>query len=242
MTILGYNFKPKIWSIIAATGFVVLFIALGNWQLSRADEKNMRQAQLDQLAKQPIVTLPSTLVSLKDFQYRQVEVRGEYQPEHTIYLDNKTYQGVAGYHVLTPVKLANSTVHVLINRGWVATGLDRAIVPEVPVIEGEVIVTGVAVSTVERTLELSDQIVKGAVWGNFHLQRYQDATGLTLQPIMVLQKDKVEDGMIRQWDRSKSGADRNLGYAFQWFSLAATTIIIFLVLNVKRKRKEIEQA
>ena len=45
MIVLGYSFTPKIWSIIVTAAFVCLFIALGNWQLSRADEKNARQAQ-----------------------------------------------------------------------------------------------------------------------------------------------------------------------------------------------------
>jgi len=59
-----------------------------------------------------------------------------------------------------------------------------------------------------------------------------------MQPIMVLQKDKIEDGLIRDWDKPDSGASKNIGYAIQWFLLAATAIIIFLVLNVKRKNSK----
>lgn len=54
----------------------------------------------------------------------------------------------------------------------------------------------------------------------------------------MLQQDQLEDGLVRQWDRPDSGSAKNMGYAIQWFSLAATAIIIFLVLNVKRKRSE----
>ena len=238
MIVLGYSFTPKIWSIIVTAAFVFLFIELGNWQLSRADEKNAQQAQLDMLSQQPIITLPRTRVKLEDFQYREVEIRGEYLPSHTIYLDNKTYKGVAGYHVLTPIKLVNSPLHVLINRGWIAAGLDRAVLPHVPLVQGEMIVTGVVVSPEQRMLQLSGQVLTGAVWSNLDMQRYQETTGLELQPILVLQKDQLEDGLVREWHRPDSGSAKNMGYAIQWFSLAATAIIIFLVLNVKRKRSE----
>lgn len=235
MTVLGYRFTPKIWSIILTAAFVYLFIELGYWQLSRADEKNEQQARLEQRSEQPAVTLPTTPVKLEKFQYRQVEIRGEYLPNETILLDNKIYKGLAGYHVLTPIRIANSSMHVLINRGWIATGKDRAVLPDVPEVQGEVMVSGVVVSPEQKMLELSKQAATGIVWENLNLQRYQENTGLKLQPILVLQNNKLDDGLIREWDRPDSGAERNLGYAVQWFSLAATAVIIFLVLNVKRK-------
>lgn len=238
MTVLGYRFTPKIWSIILTAAFVYLFIELGYWQLSRADEKNEQQARLEQRSEQPAVTLPSTPVNLEEFQYRQVEIRGEYLPNETILLDNKIYKGLAGYHVLTPIRIANSSMHVLINRGWVATGNDRTVLPDVPEVQGEVSVSGVVVSPEQKMLELSKQAATGIVWENLNLQRYQETTGLKLQPILVLQNNKLNDGLIREWDRPDSGAERNLGYAVQWFSLAATAIIIFIVLNVKRKYSE----
>ncbi len=218
MTVLGYRFLPKIWSIILTSAFVYLFIELGYWQST--------------------VTLPGSPVKLDDFQYRQVEIRGEYLPAETILLDNKTHQGLAGYHVITPIKIANSSMHVLINRGWIATGNDRAVLPELPDVQGEVVVNGVVVSPEQKMLKLSNQTTAGIVWENLSLQRYQEATGLKLQPILVLQNNTLDDGLVRQWDRPDSGAAKNLGYAVQWFSLAATAIIIFLVLNVKRKYSE----
>jgi surfeit locus 1 family protein len=238
MVVLGYSFTPKIWSIIVTAAFIFLFIELGNWQLSRADEKNAQQEKLDMLSKQPIIMLPNTRVKLDDFQYREVEIRGEYLPSHTIYLDNKTFKGVAGYHVLTPIRLVNSSLHVLINRGWVAAGFDRSVLPDVPLVQGEMIVTGVVVSPEQRMLQLTDQVITGAVWNNLDVQRYEEITGLELQPILVLQQDQIEDGLVRQWDRPDSGSAKNMGYAIQWFSLAATAFIIFLVLNVKRKGSE----
>jgi len=231
MVILGYTFKPKLWAILVTVAFFLVFVELGKWQLSRADEKNFRQQQLDMLSQEPTVTVPGSPVKLQEYEYRTVEVKGYYKPEHLIYLDNKTYKGVAGYHILMPVQLSNSTMHVVINRGWVAMGYDRSILPEVPTEIDEVTIVGRAASTEIRTFELSDQVVTGLVWENFNIQRYQDETGLEFQPIMVLQHSEAKDGLIRDWHRPDSGAAKNIGYAVQWFALAATTIILFVVLN-----------
>jgi len=235
MIVLGYRFEPKVWTIIVTSILVLVFFQLGKWQLSRADEKNLRYEQLEQYAKQPTIKLPGTLAKLKDYQFRDVEVIGKYVPERTIYLDNKTYKGHAGYHIITPLKIENSELHVVINRGWIATGNDRSILPSVAVVDETVKIIGQAVSPELKTLQLADDEVPGKVWGNFELQRYQKITGLEMQPMMVLQKDDVKDGLIRDWNRPDSGAAKNLGYAVQWFLLAITAIIIFLVLNVKRK-------
>lgn len=239
---MGYRFEPKLWSIFLAIVAVIVFLKLGFWQLSRADEKTLQHEQLEKFAKQPTVLLPEVQIKLEDFEYRDVEVRGHYMSEHTIYLDNKTYQGRAGYHVITPLKISNSALYVAVNRGWVATGNDRSILPAVPRVEHEVKITGTVVSPNIKTLELSDKLIDNQVWSSFTLERYQQNTGLNMQPVLILQKNNEDDGLIRDWHKPDSGASKNIGYAVQWFSLAATTIIIFIVLNVKRRVKKIQQA
>lgn len=236
MTILGWRFTPKLWSTIAAAVGIVIFIQLGNWQLSRAEEKESRQERLDLLSREPAVAVPGIPVRIEDFQYRQVEARGEYVPEHTIYLDNKIFQGMAGYQVITPLRIGKSSMHVLVNRGWAPANRDRNKLPEVTAPNGEVIVSGLATKATQKTLELSGEVVSGKVWENLDLERYRRATGLMLQPVMILQKDDVKDGLVRQWVRPDSGAAKNLGYAFQWFAMALAVLIIYLVLSVKRNR------
>lgn len=236
MTILGWQFRVKFWPTVAATLAIIILLMLGNWQLSRAQEKETRQEQLDRLSQQPVISLPTTQIRLEDYQFRQIEVHGTYVPSHTIYLDNKIYRGVVGYQIITPVRLGTSSMHVLINRGWVAAGRTRDQLPNVPTPSDEVRVLGIANSPTQRTLELSTETVSGRVWENLHLDRYRQATGLTLQPLVILQQNDVKDGLVRHWSRPDSGATRNLGYAFQWFSMALAVLILYLVLSVKRDR------
>ncbi len=238
MTISGWRFTPRLWSTVAAAVVIAIMLQLGNWQLSRAREKESRQEQLDLRSGQPAVALPTVPVKLEDLQYRRIEVSGVYLPKHTIYIDNKIYQGVAGYHVITPLRIGASSMHVLVNRGWAAADRDRSKLPQVSTPNGSVMVSGVATTATQKTLELSDELVSGQVWENLDLERYRTATGLTLQPVMILQQDEVKDGLVRQWVRPDSGSGRNLGYAFQWFAMALAVSIIYLVLSVKRERSE----
>jgi surfeit locus 1 family protein len=180
--------------------------------------------------------VPDIPVRIEDFQYRQVEARGEYVPLHTIYLDNKIFKGMAGYQVITPLRIGESSMHVLVNRGWAPANRDRNILPDAPAPIGEVVVSGLATTAAQKTLELSTEVVSGKVWENLDLERYRRATGLMLQPVMILQKDDVKDGLVREWVRPDSGAAKNLGYALQWFAMALAVLIIYLVLSVKRNR------
>lgn len=241
MNISGWQFRPQLWPTAAAASVMVLMLLLGNWQLSRAQEKEARQEQLERLSQQPAVTMPTVPVRLEDFKFRQVEAIGTYDPLHTIYLDNKIYRGIAGYNIITPLRLDNSSMHVLVNRGWVAAGGDRSKLPQVTTPTEKVNVSGVAISPPQRTLELSTETVLGQVWENLNLERYREATGLTVQPVVILQKDDLRDGLVRQWDRPDSGAARNWGYAFQWYAMALTIMTIYLVLSVKRERPQKKQ-
>lgn len=232
---MNYQFKPKWWVILLTIAFALVFTRLGFWQISRANEKELRQERIEQYTREAIVTLPSTPIKLEDFQYRQVEVKGRFIEDHAIYLDNKIYQGVVGYEILAPLKIANSSLHVLVNRGWIASRKDRTQLPTVFYPQEEVKVTGIVTSPMIRTMQLSGEKAAGKLWINLDFDLYQQTTGLALQPILLLQQDnQINDGLIRQWVQSDSGASKNIGYAIQWFLLAITTCIIFLVLNVKR--------
>ena len=97
---------------------------------------------------------------------RRVEVRGEFVPQHTVFVDNRIHQHQPGYHVATPLRIAGSQRYVLVNRGWVAGNRDRSL-PQVDTPAGEQLVQGMAVAYSERYLELSTRsprATSGRTW------------------------------------------------------------------------------
>jgi len=235
MIIKNYQFKPKWWILVLSVVLIIVFTRLGLWQLSRADEKDSKQQLLDQLAHEAVLTLPSSRIELSDLLFRNVEVRGQLVANHTIFLDNKVYRGAVGYHVLTPMRIENSNMHVLINRGWVALGKNRSTLPEIFTPTDVITLSGIVLSPTIRTMKISDEISTGKVWIALNFEKYQAVSGLELQPILLMQLDNsINDGLIRELERQDLGASKNMSYAFQWFFLAITVFILLLALNVKR--------
>src|SRR4030081_1359853 len=95
----GYSFRPRAWTLVLAGLACAAGIALGNWQTRRAEEKRALGAERAT---------------------KHIAARGIFLPQHTVLLDNKLRHGRACYQVITPLRLAGSELHVLVNRGWIA--------------------------------------------------------------------------------------------------------------------------
>jgi surfeit locus 1 family protein len=127
---------------------------------------------------------------------------------------------------------------------WVAGTRDRNRLPEVKTPAEPVVISGMALVPGKRFLELSGKIEEGKVWQNLTIERYREAMPIAIQPF-VIQQDREgapEDGLVREWDPPDLGIDRHYGYAFQWFALAVTILVFYLVTHVKRKTEKKEPA
>jgi surfeit locus 1 family protein len=209
-------------------------VALGNWQSRRAEEKLARGQELDAAARRAALVLPPEPVDARAYAYSRVSAHGEYSGRHTILLDNKVLRGVAGYQVLTPLKIAGGERFVLVNRGWVAAGVRRDILPQIQTPSGTETVEGVAVVPGSHMLELDAKTEEGMVWQNLVLARYEKWSGLKLQPVVLQQTSQAADGLVRVWDRPDTGADKHRGYAFQWYALAVAILVLYVTLSFKR--------
>lgn len=227
----------SLWPAIAAVAGIALTLALGNWQLGRAQEKNELKARIDHLAAGPAINVSATEIDAADVQLRRVEARGVFEPKYAVLVDNRIRHGVVGYHVVMPLKLGEDGRYVLVNRGWVAAAQDRSHLPEVKSPAGLVTVTGMALVPSRRFLELSGKVTEGKVWQNLTIERYRQAMPIAIQPFLI-QQDQTgapEDALVREWDPPDLGVDKHYGYAFQWFALAVLILVFYLVTHVKRK-------
>jgi len=228
------SFRPALLPGVLALAGIALTVSLGNWQSRRAEEKLALGQELDAAGRHAVLALPSEPVDAHAYAFSRISARGEYSAKHTILLDNKVLRGVAGYHVLTPLKLAGSDTYVLVNRGWVAAGARRDSLPQIRTPAGTETVEGIAVVPGSHMLELDAKTEDGMVWQNLVLARYAKWSGLKLQPVVLQQISQAADGLARVWDRPDTGADKHRGYAFQWYALAATILISYVALSFKR--------
>jgi surfeit locus 1 family protein len=238
------EFRFSLWPTLAAAAGIALTIALGNWQLNRAHEKNELKARIGELAKGPPISVSAAALDARDVQLRRVEARGTFEPKYAVFIDNRVWRGTVGYQVVMPLRLGDGGRYVLVNRGWVAGTPDRNRLPEVKTPAGPVVISGMAVVPSKRFLELSGKTVVGKVWENLTIERYRQAMPIAIQPFVIQQESAgaPDDGLVREWDPPDLGIERHYGYAFQWFALAVTILVFYLVTHVKRKTEKKEPA
>jgi len=235
------QFRPPVWATLAAIAGIAATVALGFWQLGRADYKQALQDRIMDFAKQPPVSIGAQEIDLDDVQLRRVEVRGRFDARYVVFLDNRVHKHQAGFHVVMPFKLAGSERYVLVNRGWVAAAGERARVPQVKTPERDVVIRGLAVAPAERFIELSSKTAEGNIWQNLVLARYKQATRLDVQPFVVQQTEgepPLDDGLVREWPPVDLKRNTHLAYAVQWFALALAILIYYVVINVRRRKPE----
>jgi len=88
-------------------GLCACMVALGCWQLMRAEEKRSMLAREAESAAAAAVPLQAVLpdIATAATHYTRVVLTGEWLPKQQLLWDNRIALGVAGYEVLTPFKL-----------------------------------------------------------------------------------------------------------------------------------------
>ncbi len=227
-----YRLRPA-WLALAVAGCAGR-VALGNWQVRRAEEKLAAQRSADALAAAVPVRLPPAPVAAAEYAGRRVVVAGEYLPKHTVLIDNRVHKGIAGYYVVTPLRIGDGPLCVLVNRGWVAAGPRRDRLPDVVTPAGPQRIEGLAVAPGRPPFALAPDDAPGPVRQHLDLERIASESGLRLQPIVVRQAGTSSDGLVRTWERPDAGVNTHRAYAVQWYGLAALTVVVYVVLGFKR--------
>lgn len=217
----------------AAAAFIALTLYLAFWQVGRAEEKSGRQALFEARLADAPVRLTGSVPSADALMYRHVRASGEWLAERQVFIDNQIREGRAGFHVVTPLRLGGSGDAVLVNRGWIARSSAYPRPPEVDVPRGRVEVSGLATRPPARYLELSPDTIAGNVWQNLTIERYRGVTGLAVLPIMVLM-DSPPPGLAAVREKPDAGIAKHREYALTWFALAATALVLWIALNLRR--------
>jgi len=232
--------RPRWLPVLAALAGIALTAAAGSWQIDRAHQKQRLQARYERAMTAPPVRLGATGANIDDLLMSRVAVAGSFVRGGMVLLDNRTRNGVPGYEVIMPLRIEDSARQVLVNRGWIAAGPDRAHLPDIRTPEGRVEVLGTA-AVPGRFLELSKQRESGPVWQNLTIERYVARTGIQVEPFVVQQLNQTNDGLLRAASAPDFGIAMHYGYALQWFLLCALILFLYVYFHVKRSRSKENQ-
>lgn len=239
---------------------VVSFVNLGLWQLRRLQQRLERNAAIEARIEAPARPLTDVLAATRadvplaspeSMDYRHVRVSGRFDPEHEVLLRSRSRDGNPGYHVLTPLLLADGRA-LLVDRGWVPFGDDTLPVADAAPPAGTVRLTGL-LRAPERapTGGLSALAPHDPPEGPLRTPFYTDPQRLQGQmPYRLvdatLDLQTQEPAPTRELPLALEppALDNgpHLSYAIQWFSFTAIAIVGYAFLMLRMARETAEEA
>jgi len=227
---------------VAVLILLPILLALGIWQLDRAAQKTALYGQYLQRSNLPPLSLNTALAggkNPKDLLWRRTTLSGTYDSDSQFLLDNQVLDGQAGYFIFTPFQLDGTGKRVLVNRGWLPANPDRMRLPVLSTPSGSMDLDGFIKEPPNTGIALSEDMYEDLAHGIMRVQKIDlDAIsrryGRPLLPVIVRLEPTSASGFIRRWRDPGSGREKHLGYAFQWFLMGATLIIIYIALNLKK--------
>lgn len=142
-----FALRPR-WIVahLLVLAVVVAFPQLGAWQLRRLDERRTANTVNAARYQAPVTDVSNLLAAagpdLSSLEYHRVRATGEFDPAHEVLLRGQVHDGAAGYHVLTPLVLADGRA-VIVDRGWVPLGAEPPPVKQAPPPGGTTTVEGI---------------------------------------------------------------------------------------------------
>ena len=232
MRIGNREFSPRPIPTAATVLLLPILISLGFWQLDRAAQKRQMLQQYQQQQARPALNLNKATEHAGYYSYQRIKVTGRFDAERQFLLDNKVYQGRAGYQVITPLIMTGSNQAVLINRGWVAQMGSRKDLPPIPTPEGQLTLEGQLKLDTSEHFGLGESGFKDGTWPRviqwLEMEQVEKNLGYKVQDFVILQNPDSSAGFVRDWYIKKIVPEKSISYAVQWFALALALSLIHI--------------
>jgi len=223
----------------------------GMWQLSRAEQKIRLGESLASRLAMPVLNANTTDLSLELATERRITARGRFIEEEAVWLENRPRpipEGIsnaaqAGFYLMMPLMLDGQKKVVWVNRGWAPrNNLNRVELPPISTPDANVVIEGVGFPHPGRVYELgqpTETVSKPRIEQNFDLKKEAKLHQWDQLPFIVRESSSDKsDGLVRNWPLPTNGVDRHYAYSFQWFALASSGFLFWLITGLMKYRRE----
>lgn len=238
-----HSLKTMSWFfLVGVVCLWCLLISLGFWQLQRADEKKVLLEESNRMMSRSPIAFDTSHQDYSDLRYQRVYANGRFDSEKQFLLDNQVYKGRVGYHVLTPFIMTDSGRVLLVDRGWIPAGTDRRYLPDVSINEDQLKIVGYLYVPYGKPYLLGEVMDQHATWPRLiqavDWDVINQSLGRTVAPVMLRMEKQWEDGLVHEWVLVPFGPEKHLGYAFQWFAMAAVLFIMSATVYYSRRKSK----
>jgi len=211
--------------LVVALLIAAVCVRLGVWQLDRLHQRREHNAALLAARARPLLEVTGSLPadSARD---RRLHARGVYDYARERLWRARSYQGVPGVDLVTPLRLARGAA-VLVDRGW-APSPDAYHLDQPAYREGD------------SAVVLGLGMLAPRARGDVDPAALRDSVPYPLLPFVIQQLPSsaapdrpVPPGLIR-WPIPELSDGPHLSYAIQWFSFAVIIVVGSVALARKR--------
>ena len=225
---------PQWLPFVVGFALVVQFAGLGAWQITRGLEK---RAEQDLFSDDTGFANWSDGMAVRP--YQRLKVRGEFDIEHQVLLDNIILNSRYGYYVVTPLVVGDNIPVLLVNRGWKEKAGDDVDQASLAVAATMLEVHGRAGSLPKAGYKMGEAFSSGSPWPKHavypSIEDVAAELGRDVQPFVLLMEPGDELGFVRHWIPEEMGPGRHFAYALQWFTMGAV-LAVLLIWHFRRRR------
>ncbi|MDA9598710.1 SURF1 family protein [Candidatus Pelagibacter sp.] len=214
--------KHKFLFSVFVIFFILVFVALGSWQIVRLNWKNNLILEIENSLKKPPVELTNSIVE----NYLKIKTSGLIDLEKQIYLYNLNDVGTPGFEVINPI-LINDT-NYLINRGWIP--FEKKNSQEINVFDENDII-GTLKLQGRKNIFKPDNDLEENYWFSLNREDILKFTGKEFSKYIIYLNGNYQVPKPKKITANISNNHQK--YALTWFSLAISILLLYLYFRKK---------
>ncbi|MBD1135702.1 SURF1 family protein [Pelagibacterales bacterium SAG-MED47] len=214
--------KHKFLFSVFTIFFILVFVALGSWQIVRLNWKNNLILEIENSLKNP----PVELINSNLENYLKIKTSGSIDLEKQIYLYNLNDTGTPGFEVINPI-LINDT-NYLINRGWIP--FEKKNSQEINVFDENDII-GTLKLQGRKNIFKPDNDLEENYWFSLNREDILKFTGKEFSKYIIYLNGNYQVPKPKKITANISNNHQK--YALTWFSLAISILLLYLYFRKK---------
>ena len=202
--------------------FILVFIALGSWQIIRLNWKNNLILEIENSLKKPPVELSKT----NRENFLKIKTSGSIDFEKQIYLYNLNDTGTPGFEVINPIIIDNE--NYLINRGWIP--FEKKDTSEINILDQNNIIGTLKIQG-RKNIFKPDNNINENYWFSLNREDILKFTGKKFSKYIIYLDGNYQ--LPRPIKITANISNNHKKYAMTWFSLAISILLLYLYFRKK---------